>query len=73
MKPLDLQRENDDVALDDALDQTFPASDPLANTVATAAVRPRPAPSLEAVTDNRLLGADVEESMTGFQETERLK
>jgi len=59
VKPLDSPRENDDVALDEALDQTFPASDPLANTVATATLRPRPASSLEAMADKRGLGADV--------------
>ena len=45
--------DTDDVALDEALDQTFPASDPLANTVTTAAVRPPPAPVAEPVVDNR--------------------
>ena len=73
MKPLDSPRENDEVALDEALDQTFPASDPLANTVATAVVRPRPATSIEAVSDDRGLGADAEELMPGFENTERLK
>jgi predicted GNAT family acetyltransferase len=49
---MDKPRETDDNALDEALDETFPASDPPANTVETA-VRPSPAPNAAAVIDNR--------------------
>jgi predicted GNAT family acetyltransferase len=48
---MDKPRETDDNALDEALDETFPASDPPANTVETA-VRLRPAPGPADVIDN---------------------
>jgi len=49
--PIDGPRGTDEDALDETLEETFPASDPPANTVETA-VRPKPATDAPSVIDN---------------------